>query len=91
MKTTVTIDRSGRIVLPKTLRNELRLEAGDTLQLESRGECVTLRPIQSKSPLRKERGVWVFHGGGTLSVDRAKEMIVDVRERRNSEILGEKH
>ena len=57
MNTTVTVDRAGRVVLPKTLRDELRLEAGDSLQLESEGERVTLRPIRSKSPLRKERGV----------------------------------
>ncbi|MGA3327205.1 MAG: AbrB/MazE/SpoVT family DNA-binding domain-containing protein [Terriglobia bacterium] len=90
MNTTVTIDQAGRVVLPKTLRDELRLEAGDTLQLESEGERVTLSPIRSKSPLRKERGVWVFNGGGTLSVGQASELVVNVRERRNREILGEK-
>src|SRR5271166_2306064 len=90
MNTTVTVDRAGRVVLPKTLRDELRLEAGDALQLESEGERVTLRPIRSKSPLRKERGVWVFHGTGTLSVGQATEMIVNARERRNRELLEEK-
>jgi AbrB family looped-hinge helix DNA binding protein len=90
MNTTVTIDRAGRVVLPKTLRDELRLEAGDTLQLESEGGRVILRPIRSKSPLRKERGVWVFYGGGTLSAGQATEMIADTRKRRNREILGEK-
>ena len=29
----VTIDRAGRVVLPKTLRDELRLCPGDTLDL----------------------------------------------------------
>jgi len=64
MNTLVALDRAGRVVLPKTLRDELRWEAGDTLQLESEGERVTLRPIRSQSPLRKERGVWVFYGTG---------------------------
>jgi len=90
MNTMVTIDRAGRVVLPKTLRDELRWEAGDTLQLESEGERATLRPIRSKSPLRKERGVWVFHGTGTLSAGQATEIIADVRGRRNRAILGEK-
>ena len=90
MNTTVTVDRAGRVVLPKTLRDELRLQAGDALQLESEGERVTLRPIRSKSPLRKERGIWVFYGGGTLSAGQATELLADVRERRNREILGEK-
>jgi AbrB family looped-hinge helix DNA binding protein len=82
MNTIVTIDQAGRVGLPKPLRDELRWEAGDTLQLESEGERVTLRPIRSKSSLRKERGIWVFQGGGTLSVSRADEMIADAREGR---------
>ena len=90
MNTTVTIDRAGRVVLPKTLRDELRLKAGDRLQIGSEGERVTLHPIRSESPLRKERGVWVFHGGGALSGGQATEMIADVRERRERAILGEK-
>ena len=44
MDTTVTIDKAGRIVIPKDIRDELRLGAGDTLTLESEGESVTLRP-----------------------------------------------
>jgi AbrB family looped-hinge helix DNA binding protein len=90
MDTTVTIDRAGRVIIPKPLRDELRLEAGDTLQLESDGEHVTLRPIRTKSPLRKERGVWVFHGSGTLSVRQTAEMIANAREERSRDILGEK-
>jgi AbrB family looped-hinge helix DNA binding protein len=43
MSTNVTIDRVGRVVIPKLLRDELRLEAGDTLALESDGERMTLR------------------------------------------------
>ena len=90
MNTTLTIDPAGRIVLPKPLRDELRLEAGDMLHLESEGEHVTLRPVRSKSPLRKERGVWVFYGGGTLTVGQTNEMVGEVREGRNREIRGEK-
>lgn len=63
MKTTVTLDKAGRVVIPKTLRDELRLEPGDSLELESEGERVTLRPVRSESPLRKERGVLAFHSG----------------------------
>jgi AbrB family looped-hinge helix DNA binding protein len=87
MNTTVTIDQAGRVVLPKPLRDELRLEAGDTLQLKLEGECVTLRPVRSRSPLRKERGVWVFHGGGTLSVDEANQSIADARAGRDRELF----
>ncbi|HWQ70619.1 MAG TPA: AbrB/MazE/SpoVT family DNA-binding domain-containing protein [Patescibacteria group bacterium] len=38
MKATVTIDKAGRVVLPKTLRDELHLAPGDTLNLKVEGE-----------------------------------------------------
>jgi AbrB family looped-hinge helix DNA binding protein len=59
MTATVTIDKAGRVVIPKETRDELRLEAGDTLALESEGERVILRPVHGGTPLQKERGVWV--------------------------------
>src|ERR1700731_3564605 len=62
MSTIVTLDKAGRVVIPKTLRDELRLIPGDTLALESDGDLLMLRPVRSSSPLRKKRGIWVFHG-----------------------------
>lgn len=82
MKTTVTIDKAGRVVIPKEIRDELHLEAGDTLSLESEGERVTLRPIHG-SPLQKEHGVWVFHGRNRLSLDEANQLVRDAREQRD--------
>lgn len=56
MSTTVTLDKAGRVVIPKTLRDELRLVPGDTLALESDGERVMLRPVRAGTALRKEPG-----------------------------------
>jgi len=88
MNTTVTLDKAGRVVIPKTLRDELHLEPGDSLELESEGECVTLRPIRSASPLRKERGVWVFHSGKKLAADVTDRALRDIREQRDRENRG---
>lgn len=82
MNTTVTIDKAGRVVIPKEIRDQLRLEGGDTLALESEGERVILSPVHGGSPLQKERGVWVFHGRGALSLDEANQIVRDTRERR---------
>ena len=76
MNTTVTIDKAGRVVIPKEIRDELRLEAGDTLMLEFEGERVTLRPVRGGTPLQKERGVWVFHGGKGVSLDEANQLVL---------------
>jgi AbrB family looped-hinge helix DNA binding protein len=85
MNTTVTLDKAGRVVIPKTLRDELHLEPGDSLALESEGESVTLRPVRSASPLRKERGVWVFHGGRKLSAAVTDKVLRDIRAQRDSD------
>ena len=90
MHTTVTIDKAGRVVIPKEIRDELRLEAGDTLTLESEGERVTLRPVHDGTPLQKERGVWVFRGGRPLSLDQANQIVSDARAQRDRQNLSER-
>jgi AbrB family looped-hinge helix DNA binding protein len=50
MNSRLTIDRAGRVVIPKTLREELRLEPGDSLEMESIGERITLRPVRGTGP-----------------------------------------
>lgn len=84
MNAKVTLDKAGRVVIPKSLRDELRLAPGDSLALESDGERVTLRPVRSGSALRKEHGIWVFRGGKKLSsaeTDRALESLRQARAR----------
>lgn len=88
MNTTVTLDKAGRVVIPKPLRDELHLEPGDTLELESEGEHVTLRPVRSASPLRKERGVWVFRSGKKLSAAVTDKALRDIRDRPERENRG---
>ncbi len=89
MSITVTLDKAGRVVIPKTLRDELHLEPGDTLELESQGENVTLRPRRSTSPLRKERGVWVFRSGKALSAADTDKALRDLRQRRDRRSRGD--
>ncbi len=62
MTAKITIDKAGRVVIPKMLRDRLRLGAGDELVLESSGECITLRPVRPQAALKKEYGIWVYQG-----------------------------
>jgi AbrB family looped-hinge helix DNA binding protein len=89
MKTIVTLDRAGRIVLPKSLRDELHLSAGDTLDISVEGEQVSLRPRRSSSPLQKKRGVWVFSTGNSMKSDETMETLRKIRERRDRHNAGE--
>lgn len=83
MNATVTLDEAGRIVLPEGLRDELRLNAGDTLALESEGDRITLRPVHATGSMRKEHGVWVFRTGHPLSANVADETLEQVRRERD--------
>jgi AbrB family looped-hinge helix DNA binding protein len=73
MNTRVTLDKTGRIVIPKPLREELHLEPGDALEMEGAGEQIILRPVRETSPLAKEHGVWVLHTGQPLPVRSTDE------------------
>jgi|SRR5208282_3702349 len=46
MTAKLTMDKVGRIVLPKPVRENLQLAPGDELELESLGDRVTLRPLR---------------------------------------------
>ena len=89
MSSKVTLDRAGRVVLPKTLRDELRLSPGDTLDLTVKGDEVTLRPRRGATPLQKERGVWVFRTGEPLTANETEETLRNIRAQRQRQNGGE--
>ena len=76
------------MVIPKSLREELHLEAGDSLEMESTGEQITLRPVRGSGPLTKEHGVWVFHAGQPLPASATDEMLQRIRAERDLANLG---
>jgi len=88
MATQLTIDKAGRVVIPKSLRDELHLAAGDALEMECSGEEITLRPVRGTGPLTKEHGVWVFRSGEPLPAPATDEMLRQIRKERDLANLG---
>jgi AbrB family looped-hinge helix DNA binding protein len=88
MNTHIVIDKAGRVVIPKPLREELCLEPGDSLEMESNGEQITLRPVRGTGPLTKEQGVWVFHAGQPLPASATDAMLQQIRGERDLANLG---
>jgi AbrB family looped-hinge helix DNA binding protein len=82
----LTLDKAGRMMIPKALRQELHLGPGATLQLESEGDEITLRPVRPRALLRKERGVWVYQGEPTEA--SVADVIDRQREKRLRELMG---
>jgi AbrB family looped-hinge helix DNA binding protein len=89
VSTTVTIDKAGRLIIPKALRDELRLAPGDTLAVELDGDTVMMRAIRSASVMRKKRGIWVFHGDRKISPGETDRALERLRLERDREMLGE--
>jgi AbrB family looped-hinge helix DNA binding protein len=82
----ITLDKAGRLVLPKPVRDRLKLDPGDALQLEADDDRIVLRPIRPKAMLRKELGVWVFQGES--AEDSIPDLVDAIRRKRTDEILG---
>jgi AbrB family looped-hinge helix DNA binding protein len=88
MVTAVTIDKAGRIVLPKPVRDELQLSPGDSLEVDSSEERVILRPVRGNAHIYKKQGVWVMHGGAPLSEDVVEKTSQQIRRDREQSFLG---
>ena len=83
MKARLILDKAGRVVIPKTLRDELDLGAGDALQLDTEGERMVLRPVRGAMPLQREHGIWVFRTGKPLPAAVSTQVLEDLRTTRD--------
>jgi len=83
----IKIDKSGRIVLPKPVRERLHLPAGAELELEHRPEGLTLKPVERGPSMVLEKGMWVHLGQLHRQLDWDK-WIDEVREERIKDLAG---
>jgi AbrB family looped-hinge helix DNA binding protein len=87
MSIRVSLDKAGRIVIPKLLREQLNIGPGDSFELEVADGEITLRPLRATAPLTQERGVWVFRTGQPLSASVTEETLRRIRDERDSQSL----
>ena len=90
MSATLNMDKAGRIVLPKPVRDELQLSPGDSLELEVSEDRIVLRPARIKPRLYKKQGIWVLHTGAPMPADVVKETIHKIRQEREEKFLRKK-
>ncbi|OGW17714.1 MAG: hypothetical protein A2072_07655 [Nitrospirae bacterium GWC1_57_7] len=67
MKT--TLDKFGRLVVPKDIRDRLGLRPGDEIEIEEHGREVVLKPADDIVPLQMKDGVLVFTGASTGDIE----------------------
>lgn len=56
----ITIDKAGRVVLPKVVRDEFGLSPGTTLDLEATEDAIVLRPQVDRPNVRVKGGLLVI-------------------------------
>ena len=81
----LTIDKFGRIVIPKALRDDLQLTSGTMLELEEKADHLILRPFHEQPVLMRKNGFLVYTGKPVNSLDT---VVKQVREERLLKIAG---
>jgi AbrB family looped-hinge helix DNA binding protein len=86
----IQIDKAGRVVLPKPLRDQFNLMPGDKLRLSMERNGIRLEPADSAGKLVRKGSVLVFSGEFAERITSAKveAMISEDREGRFSEATG---
>ncbi len=77
MKRQARITSKGQVTVPHEIRRALGVRPGDKLLFESDGAGIRVRPIRTKSPFEKYRGI------GTPGVARGRRAVLQsVRQLR---------
>lgn len=81
----ISIDNAGRVVIPKSIRDRLRLSKGTTLELSLEEDHLVLRvPVVTGGALSREDGMLIVASeltGPMTTVD-------DIRDRRHADLMG---
>jgi len=85
----ITIDKAGRIVIPKEIRERYHMHPGADLELESGSEGILLKTREKEPSLIHKQGILVHHGTDSLDINTA-DFVNKARERRNSDVVAEK-
>ena len=88
MNARITLDKAGRLVLPKSIREALRIGPGDTLEVESDDERLLISPVRLRPGLQREQGIWVYRSGSPTDAS-IPDLIDRQREQRIRDLPGD--
>lgn len=79
-----SIDKFGRVLIPKGLREDLHLQPGDTFLIKKADHTIILKFKKDEPPLRHKGKVLVFCGQAAGDID---SVVSAQREARHHHIL----
>jgi len=78
-----TLDRFGRVVIPKKVREDLGLEPGVVLKIKKENEKILMEPMHNEPRIVLKKGVLVVTGNATGSIEDA---VRTLRKKRISKV-----
>jgi AbrB family looped-hinge helix DNA binding protein len=88
MNAIAEIDKAGRVVVPKKLREALHLVPGTRLSLRQEGESLVIEPEGQRRGLYMKRGTLVYDAGPGSASDAVEE-VAKARDARMEAILSD--
>jgi AbrB family looped-hinge helix DNA binding protein len=79
---TLKMDKAGRVILPKPVRDRLGLREGSDIEIEETPEGLMLKPIETRPSMIKKDGLWVHTG----KVPPGFDVVQAIREDREDRI-----
>lgn len=80
-----TIDRFGRIVIPKAVRDMFGLKPGETIMVEETKDGILLKPLREGAGLAYKSGILVYTGEVEGDITNA---VRKMREERIRKLMG---
>ncbi len=82
-----SLDKFGRVIIPKRLRQYLGIGAGSKINISEEGKRIVIEPLEEKEPIIDKNGILVFTG----KIESSPEDFIqnDRRKRMNKLLNGE--
>ena len=81
----ITLDKYGRILIPKKIRKLLGIGPQSQLIIKEQGDSIVIQPLKTENTWIKKRNLLVYTGN---LENRESDLISDIREERDNQLLG---
>ncbi len=87
MNAIAEIDKAGRLVVPKKMRDALHLTPGTRLTLQQEGKAIILQQESKPRGLHRKDGILVYDSGRPIPPDAA-DWLEENRNQRAEALMG---